>query len=189
MQEAMFTDFKAQVTPRKRPRIHDDNIQEQAIDKFMPKFSKWCQQDSEEELEAIKEELMERIDYGSDACEIMSDLKSYNCWSVDRDLLDLIEDTQHEMWEVYHREVKKWVKEQYIELEHAVGTNVKAKQGLFDKEFVGEIIRLDPEEGTYLVFCEALGHVRESEPMKSGMRTTGTYVNCEDIVEVVHGNN
>ncbi|QMI49920.1 hypothetical protein [Burkholderia sp. MBR-1] len=82
-------------------------------------------------------------------------------WEVDDELLRILGDADFEILEARDAYVRRWVAAREVVPQRDVGDVVR-----FDYQrspVDGEIRRIDRQHGTYTIFCESLGHVREGD--------------------------
>ena len=126
-------------------------------------------------IDAAMEDVERAMDLESDGYRIAANLEDCG-WNADAKLVEVMHDLVSERSDAHRRIVRDWVRAEGIRQAFAVGDRV-----VFESrknrpaEVDGEIIKIDAEQGYYLVFIASEGHVRK------GIGTLGTYVPFEDV--------
>ena len=175
LQERLFAD----VPPPPRPKFYGEETLDVLTESIWKRVVKWMTLDGSPPpdgsyAEESKESLRKCIDYEDRAYRILRNLES-DGWDVDdpylQDIAGMVDVDRHKA----HKEViKAWVLRNGVKADLAVGQIVSFKH-VDGRKRRGEVMRVDAETASYLVFCEDLGHVRE------GNGTRGFHINAEDV--------
>jgi hypothetical protein len=155
-----------------RPKVYSEDVLEMTLDKLMPSVMKWHGSSSGEEGE-IREDVKCAIEFEDNSYEIVKYLEDTCFWSVDRDLIDVMDEVSHFRYLSHKYYVEKWVLNNGVTPKGQLGQSVSFKQK--GQQVAGTIKKIIEEEAKYLVFCPELGHV------ESGIGTHGTYLPYEDV--------
>lgn len=165
-----------------RPTLDDDNVRKLAIENLFQKvlisyFKEDNKEFDEEFIKEAKSELFLATEYEHDAYDICKRLENNFFWNVDSDLVHSMEAYFSYQYDAHNKLVKKWVKENNIQLKYFEGDEITYQSTRTNQEH-GKIISRDHEKATYTVFSEHLGHV------EYGVGTHGRIVNCEDVIDL-----
>lgn len=162
-----------------RPTRDDPFVINETSERVCDEIMEWLKCNGEdfdrkEILEHAKEIIMQS--WGIyDGYYLAKKLEFKYSYCPDTDLVDRLDGTRSIINIAYEKCVTKWIQENNILPKINVGTKVKFKHKKDECE--GEIYKIDNVGGTYYIFCEQLGHVKE------GPGTHGEVVNWEIIEE------
>jgi hypothetical protein len=162
-----------------RPNHYSDEINHQVVEVIYPKVLKWLQDSGdtapEDDAEGIKQNLFDMLDstIGDESYQLMKYLDDRCYWTVDADLQSLLEEVAFARYKIHDEAVAKWVTENNIVAELALGAPVEFTRD--GQVIVGEILKIDAKQGVYAVHCPSLGHV------KTGIGTHATILPFEDV--------
>jgi len=165
------------MTPR--PKIYDEQVTATLLDMLVPKVLQWMkdacddQEMSSEDLEILRNDVAEAIDYEGDSYQIVKELERNCSWTVNRDLISVMDNVGALRHRAHDSIVEAWVTQHGISPEFSVGSRVAFKDRTGDH--LGEVTKVDTKRAQYVVFCEGLGHVRK------GHGSYGTYLPYEDV--------
>lgn len=161
------------VTTAPRPTLYDEAVEAAAVDAVLPKVMEWLKQgNGEDNAAGVREDLAECINDG-DGYRICVGLSNHSGWDCDSELVEILDSAAYALHLALRNAEEQWVKATGQTPAIPVGGAVTFTQ--FGVSHIGEVTKHDPR-GYYIVYCEALGHVRE------GVGTHGTYVKWEDAV-------
>lgn len=168
------------VSPVPRPSRHySDEINHQIVEAIYPKVLKWLKENGEDtadnDAEGIKKDLFRAIDstLGDDSYQIAKALDDYCHWEVDATLQGVLEEVSFLRFTIYEKVVAKWVVDESIVPFFVQGALVEFTR---DRQVVvGEILKIDFNQGVYAVHCPSLGHV------KTGTGTHATILPFEEV--------
>jgi len=156
-----------------RPK-HTDIPAKAVAEKLADDVMAWL--DEEHTRESVIDDLEKAIAYGLDGYAIAKYLDSDLGWSVDADLVEILENSYWIESSLHDKAVEAWVMACGIKPRLQLWAPVKVKTRATNNKVVdGLIVSIDEKRGTYTVCIEALGHVRE------GMGTTGSVLPFEDV--------
>lgn len=150
-----------------RPKMYGGDVTELVLDALMPKVLDWMRSAGDDPdtmsdgyVAEVRDDIRDAIEHEDDGYKIVRALER-DGWSVDRELVDILDDAIFERIEAHKSAVKAWVTTNNVSPKFSVGQRVTFKQRPFDKETVtGEVTKVVDDEATYVVFVESLGHVR-----------------------------
>jgi hypothetical protein len=128
-----------------------------------------------EDMDTAMADVERAMDLESDGFRIAENLESRG-WTASAKLVETMHWLVAKRSDAHRQVVREWVRAEGIRQGFAVGDRV-----VFESrknrpaEVDGEIIKVEEEEGYYLVFIASEGHVRK------GIGTHGTYVPFEDV--------
>jgi len=158
-----------------RPRLSSDTISKHVADILLPRVLLWLKEDpASDEVERIRDEVynaIRRAPHG-DSYRIANYLEERYYWSVDSDLVHIFEEVSFISFKKHDELVAAWVQESGVKPKFSVGAKVSFKDD--GDTYSGEVTRVNARLGTYVVFCQDLGHV------KSGTGTLGVVLPFED---------
>lgn len=153
-------------TATKRPSWNDLAVRELAADELLPQFAEWSGAELDEEQAAeVRKLLVDGMRWHGNGYDFAKEFESAG-WEPDHDLVDLLENIN--TFGAHRKLVREWIAATGATPRLAVGTAVVLPEGK-DAGVAGEIVRVNEGDGTYTVYCESLGHVREG----LGTGTTG----------------
>jgi hypothetical protein len=168
-----------------RPNLYSESVIQQTAELVYNKFIKAYlkeagEEDPDSDKDCIIKDLVKALWY-DDGYRCAREL-SHCSWECDAELVEILEEAQISKLDIVDKLVKEWVIENNINPELEIGQKCSfTSQG---KKYIGSIIKIEKNLGQYLIFCEALGHVKESDkPTKANYscRTFGTYINYENV--------
>jgi len=163
---------------KKRPNKYDEDI----IEKVVEALSQRCMKhqgtnDKKSICEDLKSVLMDCLDDDSYKTARMLDDDCY--WSVDSELVDILENIMPLQYKYYESKIEKWVLENNIKPLYQVGDKVNVTSN--NKPYKGEVIEIYKKNATYCVYVEKLGHIKK-ESGKGG--TLGIVKSFEDVSKI-----
>lgn len=168
-----------------RPNLYSESVIRQTAELVYSKFIvNYLKNAGEENPDADKDyiikDLVKALWY-DDGFRCAKEL-NHCSWECDAELVDILEQAQNIKYNIIEKLTKEWVVENNINPELEIGQNCSfTSQG---KKYIGSIIKIEKERAQYLIFCEALGHVKESDkPTKANFscRSFGIYINYENV--------
>lgn len=158
-----------------RPSIFDEAIIRTVARKLSPKVASWLGEGGVD----VSEELFEAIDNALswDGYRIARSLEDGAGWEPDEELVRVLERAFTEAHTARDELTRQWVVSEGIKPAHKVGDKVQYKK----EATVYEVTKIDEQLARYVLFSEALGHVR------SGPGTHGSYINFEDVTDLPPG--
>lgn len=164
-----------------RPQRSSKEVTTETVESLMSKVVAWLKTNGTKDASINNEFLNQvRLDMTSAlatapnaklACEALADLG----WKPNAALQLIMKDATYRRFEVHHRLVKTWVRQECIIPRYRVGAKVTFRLNGGTEQ--GEVVSVETETAQYVVFCEHLGHVR------TGLGNHGFNVDCEDIVD------
>ena len=158
-----------------RPKIYDGDVLEATLDSIMPAVKRWSDKNSSsfDDADDTREQLRYAIEFEDDSRRILNYLEDHHCWSVDRDLQEIMDDVADERYAALTNLVNRWVLQNGISPKYSVGQRVSLS--VKNETHEGVIVRIDESVAKYLVRCEDLGHV------VTGIGTHGVLAPFEDV--------
>lgn len=163
-----------------RPKMYDGDVTELVLDELMPKVLAWMRSTgdspdamSEDYVDEVRDDIRSAIELEDDSYEIVRSLE-HDGWSVDRDLIDVMDDAAMLRIRAHDSRVERWVLQHGVLPKFSLGQLVIFKWRHEVKR--GVITRLNVEHGTYAVFSEELNHV------KKGPGSHAVILPYEDVV-------
>lgn len=149
----------------RRPTSYDDEVRTQVAELLWPSVEGWLKKNGEEDpdKEEFFPQLRRALDGTVDGYQIARHLDGEG-WVPDVHLVDILDFALAHQMKAHKELVKRWVIQNGIKPLWAVGAKIKFKRRNEKFELVeveGEVLKIDEEQATYLLFCESLGHVRE----------------------------
>lgn len=157
----------------KRPTMYDDGVCRVAAEKLWERIKRDSGDDAADNEASIKS-ITEAIRYDDDGYAIARHLE-HDGWDPDAQMVDTLDSAFSEKLRACETETSKWVDENGIKPEFAVGSSVRFKDRSTRKSHVGEVTKVELDQARYWLFCEELGHVRE------GVGTHAIVLNYEDV--------
>lgn len=176
MQQKLFN-----IKPIRLPRPNSTSINLTSVYiKMAEDINEWDNQDmTQTEFEDFVGELKENFScydlFKCDGYELARDLEKEMGFNSDRCLVDAMDVIHDEAYKCLDEHIEKWVIDCNITPKYKIGDEVKVK--VKSVEYIGEIINIYHKQGTYLIFVEELGHV------KNGSGVLGAIKPFEDIEE------
>ena len=163
--------FEGYFEGKTRPTDYSKEVIMLVVQKIMPEIIEWFEsfeEVSEEEIENIREQLVNILNngYDKDGYEIAKELDSRYYWDSDAELVDILDDLTFLFHDVKSFLVKKWIKDNNISPKYQKGDKVIVDSSMLPRKdrkkerYDGEINHIY-EDGSYSIFIEDLGHVRE----------------------------
>jgi hypothetical protein len=139
-----------------RPRVDDEEVVKVAVSKVYDRLVEWLDDDDERKERQFTSCIQYK--YGVDPSEVMKELNDFHSWIVGvhnesrLELLEIIEDCQHEMYLAREEAEKKWVKDNNIKVLYKEDTPVKFKDN-YDRGITtkGLIVKVYPDTAKYVV--------------------------------------
>jgi hypothetical protein len=158
-----------------RPSRTDFQVITVAAKALVSKVQNWCNDDASTDDETLQH-LMDALQYGdTDGYKLASRLEDRHGYDPDEELVDILSAASFKIYDAHKEAVRKWVAENNIQPQFAVGQIVKYKVNRYSKSQTGEITKIDTETAQYTIFDESAGHVR------SGVGTIGFVVPYEIV--------
>ena len=131
-----------------RPKRNAPTVVEAAIDGIFARVQEWLVKD--DQPERTREQLKEVLQYGGqDGYAAAKELDTYHCWSVDSELVEILNGFSGYLCSSHRAAVRKWAKEVEPKPSHVLGQIVRGKWG---NDFVqGEIVAINTEYATYTI--------------------------------------
>jgi hypothetical protein len=152
-----------------RPKDSNPNILRAAAKSVAADVVQWL--GGKEPLDEVTEELTEILlktsDY--DGYNLANELERSYSYDPDEELVDIMGKIKWKIMTEHNTAIKNWIAGYKIKPNLEIGTKVKWKK----KD--GEVTGISLDRGTYTVFVESAGHVRE------GQGAHGYCVNWEDL--------
>lgn len=166
-----------------RPPHYSLSVDKIVANSLLPHVLTWLKSNGddhiEEEHDDILEQLTESLFMHDDGYSVSKHLDEKCMWSVDSELVGILDDVGHLRYHAHESLVEGWVVQHHILPEYSVGQRVTFKKQRYEKEAVeGVITAVREKTATYLIFSEELGHV------SSGTGTYGVHLAYEDVKEV-----
>jgi len=149
------------IAPEPRPTYRDAGVLERTVEGLLPAIMEW-DGGTEGDKEDLRIALTDAFESeGKDVYRIAKHLDEQKLWTVNQELLRVLEALDPIWWQAELDVVKEWVLDHQIKPEFQIGAKIrvpyrKAREGVI----VGEVVRIDHNRAVYLVFCKSLGHVR-----------------------------
>ncbi len=157
---------------RPRPNYHSEEVEAAAVEKLLPEVLEWLKNgNGEQESVAVRRDLLDVFDPFEDGYGLCSKLERYKHWDCDSELVGILDNLSWRHSDALREAEQRWVEETGQKPAKQVGDACTFSQR--GASYVGEVTTIHPY-GYYVVYCEALGHVR------SGIGTHGTYVRWEE---------
>jgi len=166
-----------------RPSHWDDRINREVAEAVMPRVLAWLKSQGDDlpegERALVLEQLTHAYDLHDDGYEVAKVLDDRYMWEVDSELVDILGSVLGTRYRAYDKLVGEWVQQHGVAPKYSVGQRVAFRRPYGARDRVtGEVTAVREKTGQYLVFCEAMGHVREDDG-KCGAR--GVYLDFEDV--------
>ncbi len=182
-QQVLFTN--EQCPPPRRPVGHGD-----AFDKAVAaRLASVLREELGDDLGGSDEEVAE------DLADVLHEDDGYRLaraleekgWDPDARMVEVLDGAGSLKYDVNRDAVRAWVMANNINPPLECGAMVRFSIRHVDHS--GEIVRIDLENARYVVFCAALGHLREGTPeyenkVRNGGASSGVYLNYEDVQEM-----
>jgi hypothetical protein len=173
---------------KSRPTYYSKEVVMLVVQKIMPEIVKWFEnfeEITEEDIDNIREQLVDVLNnaFDKDGYEIAKELDRY--WGSDSELVYILDGLPFIFHDVKLFLVKKWIKDNNISPKYQKGDKVIVESSMLPRKdrqkerYNGEINNIY-EDGSYSIFIEDLGHIRE------GIGTYGIILDWEKIDEAIH---
>jgi len=173
-------------SPSPRPLKNEAIHLELAARRLSSRIEQWCidQGDDffdEEDYEDLVKTIVDNYSYWYDGHILCKRLESYFCMDGDVELVEICDAISFYHDTEYDKEVKRWVKDNGIELSLSVGDVVEFTREKISgpSNMKGEILSVGTNLAEYCIHCPSEGHV------KIGVGTRGYIVKCEEILRVI----
>lgn len=146
---------------RKRPSRSDEDILAVAIDAIVPEVERWSGSKlSVEEIADCRDLLRSGLLWHSNGYEFARDFDRRG-WTPDSELVDILENADTKLYHALRAAEEAWLTASQARPALTVGTKVVLPPEQENAGWPGEIVRINETAGTYTVFVESLGHVRD----------------------------
>lgn len=166
-----------------RPSSHNEEIDMLVAIELLPKVVQWLRSEGETDIdeEELKKELADASFHAEDGYRFAKELEASCMWEVDSELVRILDNASFARHKAHKSLVKRWVDQYSVRPKFSVGQRVtfKPHHRHGEEPVTGEVTKVIEDEATYLVFCEALGHVNK------GNGTYGVYVPYESAEAVI----
>lgn len=180
----------AAMTPR--PSRWDDAVVAAGVDVMWPRIAESGGADAPTdpaEVESYKSDLRVAFRHNEDGYEVGRYLEGCG-WYMDAEMVEALDNGGHAIYRAEQAAVRAWVAAGGVSVDLPAGTKVRHPSL---NGHVGEIVVRDSgydyrADGTYLVFCEALGHTRDADTaqaMRDRKSVTHGVILRAECIEVV----
>lgn len=125
----------------KRPAVRDTEIVRQAAEIVAVKCAQWGNDQPSKWIDA----LIDARSSWNDGYELARELENSTWITPDRDLVEILDDASHELFEVHRDAVKKWVRIVGFSPAYSVGDVVSCRHGS------GPITKIESETAQFIV--------------------------------------
>lgn len=108
MQMKLFDD----IDDPPRPSLWSEEVSKLVAERILPEIVKWMKPRfpiPESELEEMKTEICEAIEFTDDSYEIARELETRSHWDVDRDLIHIMDSVSEYRYQEHNKIVNQWV--------------------------------------------------------------------------------
>ena len=179
--------FEGYFKGKPRPDHNSKEVKMLVVEKILDNIISWLDEDDERredgaDEDSIRDELMLVISYSKDGYEMAKNLDDDYSWSSDSNLVDILDSLS--FYDARKKLVQKWIKDNDIKPFYLDGQEVTISSKHLpykyrDKPFYkGIVIKVNFEEGTYLVKSSELGHVSE------GLGTHGIILDWDKVEKI-----
>lgn len=168
----------------KRPSHYDERVNQAVAEGALPHVLRWLKSQGdgdlpEDERQDILEQLVVAFDLHDDGYEVAKVLDDRFMWQVNSELVDVLDSALGTRYRAHDKVVEEWGLQHGLAPKYSVGQRV-AFQSLHVPRgrLTGEVTVVREKTAQYVVFCEAMGHVREHDG-KCGAR--GVYLDYEAV--------
>jgi hypothetical protein len=159
-----------------RPKRFSENVLEETVDLMMPSVMKWF--GSSEDEEEIRDNIKQVLEFEDDSYQIAKELEDNLYWSVDRELINVLDEVKWRRDEAHKGVVYAWVVQNCVTPKLTLEQKVQFRHK--GRILEGIVTKIYESEAKYLVFSEELGHIR------SGVGVHGIVLPYEEVDEVMH---
>jgi len=157
----------------KRPTWNDPAVIKATAERLLPEVLGWLV--SQGPREADDGSVMRELEWGLGGyLDGYAIAKRLDSWDPDAELVGILDGASRHSLEALDDAIAAWVRDNNVTIPLVVGDLVRNARGRWD----GEVIDLKPETAEVLVYCAALGHVRE------GFGARGVYVPFEQLERI-----
>lgn len=160
---------------KKRPGRFDERVIRTAVEAIRESVVRFLDGEHPDEIDSALDDIVSAADFTEDTYQITRNLEDAGWYGGDA-LYELVDELPMHRLQAHRDAVRAWVKRTGQVPSHAVGDTVTFHSAFDRRDFTGEVVKVNPEEMTYTVFVEELGHVRE------GVGTHGRIVPAEDVL-------
>jgi hypothetical protein len=154
-----------------RPEYHSKEVKGLVLEALFPNVIDWLESEGEsfydeddeeetEDLEGVRKQLSDVLDYHSDGFEMAHNLKNRHCWECNDELVGILKSA--DFYSARQKAVLAWMRDNDIKPKLELGSSVKIKlqafEGPSDKLVKDGIIVQIRQEGEYVVAIPEMGH-------------------------------
>lgn len=115
-----------------------------------------------------------------DGYELAKFLENHHSWGIEVSDVEDLDMVPYDISDAIRAEIARWVQANGIQPTFKVGDKVTWHDRWDNKDFEGEITKVDAEHGEVHVFCEALGHIRSGQGQGRSI-TTARILTVEQV--------
>lgn len=160
-----------------RPKRFSEGVLEDTVSRIMPSIMKWYGDADADEEDEIRSDVKSVLEFEDDSYELTKELEDSLHWSVDRKLIDVLDEVGQYRDAAHKDAVYAWVVQNCVTPKIALEQEVQFR--FRGKSVTGIVTQIYENEAAYCVLSKELGHVR------TGIGVHGLILPYEDVEAIV----